>query len=144
MTSARSQVLGPLLAALVAASGIAWGLASPPILEGPPRTPDRPPATKETRALLGGLSRGDRLVGWRITAITGPDEHETIRIDLAHREVAFSLMVTPKTKTAHPAPVTTEHWAIYYGHVDPPDTILPRNVIRATTNALANHIRTHE
>ena len=144
MSLGRTVVLGPLLAALVAASGIAWGLASPPMVEGPPRTPKRNAADEETRALFGGLARGDRLTGWRVTAITGPDEHDTIRIDLANRDVAFSLMVAPKNDAAHPPPVATEHWAIYYGHVDPPDTVLPRNVIRGTTGALAKLIREHE
>lgn len=144
MSLGRSVVLGPLLAALVAASGIAWGLAAPPVVEDVARTVESAEATEETRALFGGLARGDRLIGWRVTAITGPDEHDTIRIELADREVAFSLMVAPKTDAAHPPPVATEHWAIYYGHVDPPDTVLPRNVIRGTTGALAKLIREHE
>jgi len=144
MSLGRAPVLGPLLAALVSASGIAWGLAAPPVVDGPPRTPKRATASEETRALFGGLSPGDRLGGWRVNAITGPDERGEIRIELSARDVAFSLMVAPKTDAAHPPPVATEHWAIYYGHVDPPDTVLPRNVIRGTTGALAKLIREHE
>ncbi|MBL4683649.1 MAG: hypothetical protein JKY37_03590 [Nannocystaceae bacterium] len=140
----RLVVLGPLLAALVAASGIAWGLVQPP-----PRSDDAVPqrATEggpEVRALLGGLSRGDTLVGWRVTAISGPDARGTIRIELSHRQLAFSLLLSPKGAQPEQAPVQTEHWSIFYGHVFPPEAVLSANVIRATTNGLANRVREHE
>jgi len=142
MLRQRMGVLGPLLAALVAAAGIAWGLADPPRTDandaGSART------TAAARALLGGLAQGDTLVGWRVTAVSGPDNDGVIRIQLVNRDVAFSLMLSPLEGALEQAPVQTEHWAIFYGHVQPADTALSRNVITATTNALANRVRQHE
>jgi hypothetical protein len=135
-------VLGPLLAALVAAAGIAWGLVDPPPASPSPVSPAT--AAPEASALLGGLSRGDRLVGWDVTAVAGPDADGVIRVDIAHGMVAFALMLAPLGSMPEAPPVQTEHWAIYYGHVDPADTRLPRNVVHTTTNALANLVRAHE
>ena len=142
--SSRTAVLGPLVAGLVAAGGIAWGLVDPPggrASEEPSRTP-RPSAQAD--ALLGGLAPGDNLVGWQVTAVGGPDEEGAFRIDLAHRDIEFALMLVPRGESPEPAPIETEHYAIYYGHVRPPDTVLTRNVITATTTALARRVREHE
>jgi len=142
-TTQRMGVLGPLLAALVSAAGIAWGLADPPVRAD---VNGSPPATlgASASALLGGLAQGDTLVGWRVTAVTGPDGDGAIRVQLVNRDVAFSLMVSPLQGALEQAPVQTEHWAIYYGHVRPADASLSRNVITATTHALANRVRKHE
>ncbi len=137
-------VLGPLLAALVAAVGIAWGLVLPPPSPPTSAAPDDGAVGPEVRALLGGLSPGDKLVGWRVMAISGPDADGTIRIELSHRELAFSLLLAPKGALPEQAPVSTEHWSVFYGHVVPRDAVLPANVIRATTNGLANRVRSNE
>lgn len=142
--SDRSAVLGPLLAAFVAAAGIAWGLAWPPPADQTPRVATQPALSDEAVALVGGLAPGDMLVGWKVTAMSGPDRRGTIRIELAHRTVAFSLLVAPLGALPEQPPVQTERYAVFYGHVDPPQTVLPRNVVHATTNALANRIRSHE
>jgi hypothetical protein len=131
--------VGPLLVALACLGALAIAPGRDPI----DAESSGPVATSSALALLGDPTVGDRLVGWTIVAIDGPRDG-TIRIDIGRDRVRFALMVTRIGAMAEPAPVQTEHYAIYYGHVDPPDTVLPANVIRATTNALANRIRAHE
>ncbi|MEM6991353.1 MAG: hypothetical protein AAF721_12665, partial [Myxococcota bacterium] len=137
MRRSSGSGLPPLLAALVAAAGIAWGLVDPPTAaESGGARPD-PGLTEDARALLGGLRRGEKLVGWTVTQLSGPDAEGVIRIELSHRALAFSLLLAPKGSQPEQAPVETEHWAVFYGHVVPKGEVLPSNVIRATTNALA-------
>lgn len=140
--SLRRAIAAPAFGVLASIAGIAWGLASPPKPTAPAMKAP-PKASAEARALLGGLREGERLVGWTVEAIDGPHDG-VIRIDLRRDRVGFSLMVAKKGTLEEPPPVETEAHAIYYGHVDPPDTRLPANTIRATTNALGNRIRATE
>ena len=140
----RLPVMGPLLAALVAAASIAWGLAMPRAPEASSLRRAVTLPSEDTVALLGGLQLGDALVGWQVTAITGPDPEGTIRVEVARDKVTFALELRPLDRVTEQPPVQTERWAIYYGHVRPPEVKLTRNVIRATTNALANRVRAAE
>jgi hypothetical protein len=141
MSRARA-LAAPLAALLLCAAGLVWGLAEPPAPASAP-VKEPPSASAEARALLGDLKVGDRLVGWTVEALDGPHDG-VIRVDLRRDRVGFSLMVAKKGHMREPAPVETEAYSIYYGHVDPPDTRLPDGTIRATTNALGNRIRATE
>jgi hypothetical protein len=102
-----------------------------------------PRLSDEARALLGELAVGERLMGWTVQAVDGPRDG-VLRIDLARDDVRFALMVAKKGTRAEAAPVETERYLVYYGHVHPPETTLPDGTIRATTHALARRIRAHE
>ncbi len=114
-----------------------------PATRGERPAPREPRLSEEARALLGGLAVGERLMGWTVEALDGPHEG-LLRIDLARDDVRFALMVAAKGTRAEAAPVETERYVIFYGHVHPPDTSLPDGTIRATTNALARRIRANE
>ena len=113
------------------------------VARGERPAPREPRLSEEGRALLGGLAVGERLMGWTVEALDGPHEG-LLRIDLARDDVRFALMVAAKGTRAEAAPVETERYVIFYGHVHPPDTSLPDGTIRATTNALARRIRANE
>ena len=130
------DAIGPIVVALACLGAIAVGPTEPP-----PSAVSAPDPS--VHALLGELHVGGALVGWTVIAISGPHDG-VIRIDLGRDRVRFALMLAKKGTMREPAPVETEQWAIYYGHVDPPDTELPANTIRATTNALANRVRATE
>ena len=138
----RRGLLAPILAVLVCGAGLVWGLAVPPT-PATTQVKAMPEASPEARALLGDLKEGERLVGWTVEAIDGPHDG-VIRVDLRRDRVGFALMVAKKGRMQQPAPVETKAHAIYYGHVDPPDTQLPANTIRATTHALGNRVRATE
>lgn len=106
-------------------------------------TPTAPAVSDEGRALLGGLAAGERLMGWTVQALDGPRDGQ-LRVDLARDGVRFSLVVARKGTRAEAAPVETERYLVFYGYVDPPQTVLPDGTIRATTHALARRIRAHE
>lgn len=142
MSNTVGGTAGPLLAMCLCVAGLVWGVVDPPT---PTSTPAKvmPEAVAEVRALLGDLQEGERLVGWTVEAIDGPRDG-VIRVHVRRDRVGFALMVAKKGRLPQPAPVETEAHAIYYGHVDPPDTRLPDGTIRATTHALANRIRAAE
>jgi hypothetical protein len=102
-----------------------------------------PTLSAEARALLGELAVGERLMGWTVQAVDGPREG-LLRIDVARDDVRFALLVARKGTRAEAAPVETQRYVIFYGHVHPPKTVLPDGTIRATTNALARRIRAAE
>jgi hypothetical protein len=102
-----------------------------------------PPLSDEARALLGELAVGERLMGWTVQAVDGPRDG-MLRIDLSRDDVRFALMVAKKGTRAEAAPLETERYLIFYGHVHPSQISLPEGTIRATTHALARRIRAHE
>ncbi|MCH9683564.1 MAG: hypothetical protein K0V04_19150 [Deltaproteobacteria bacterium] len=140
-TSAR--VWAPALVLVLCAGGLV--LASLDPVE--PKTQVEPlpaPVLSEAgTSLLGGMQVGERLMGWDVVALGGPHERE-IRIELERDGVRFSLMVMVKGAVPQAPPLETEHYAIFYGHVQPKDVSLPSGTIRATTHALARRIRAHE
>jgi hypothetical protein len=95
------------------------------------------------RALLGELAVGEHLMGWTVEALDGPRDG-MLRIDLGRDDVRFALLVARKGTRAEAAPLETERYAIFYGHVHPPETTLSDDTIHATTHALARRIRAHE
>jgi hypothetical protein len=115
-----------------------------PVPRGGEAEPRREPQpSDEARALLGGLAAGERLMGWTVRAIDGPHEG-VVRVDLDRDGVRFALLVAAKGTRPEAAPLETERYVIFYGHVHPPDTSLPDGTIRATTHALARRIRANE
>lgn len=138
----QARVLGPAIIAVACTVAAALSLAG----SGPTTTThasERPPATPEALALLGGLAPGDTLVGWTVERIDGPQDSE-LRVVIARDDVRFALVVTRQDPSKQPPPAMTEHYAIYYGHAQPPDTRLPQGTVRATTHALARRIAEHE
>jgi hypothetical protein len=97
----------------------------------------------EARALLGELAVGEHLMGWTVKALDGPRDG-MLRIDLGRDDVHFALEVAKKGTRAEAAPLETERYVIFYGHVHPPKTTLPDDTIHTTTHALARRIRAHE
>jgi len=95
------------------------------------------------RALLGGLAEGQAVVGWHVDAIEGPMDGE-LRVHLSRDGVRFAVMIRPRGAGDELAPLQTERYAIFFGHVEPPETPLPANTVTATTHALARRIRAHE
>lgn len=114
-----------------------------PAAQGEAPAARAPRLSNEARALLGELAVGERLMGWTVQAVDGPHEG-LLRIDVGRDDIRFALMVARKGTRAEAAPVETERYVIFYGHVHPPETSLPDGTIRATTHALARRIRAHE
>lgn len=112
----------------------------PAVRMQPPRVPE---ISEEGRQLLGGLEVGDQLVGWTVQSLDGPHDG-VLRIDVGRDRVRFALMVAARERLPQSPPLSTERYAIYYGHAVPPEITLPDNTIRATTHALARRIRAHE
>jgi hypothetical protein len=137
-----ARAWAPALVCLACLLGLGLSYLHPVAREG--RRAHQPPQlTAEARALLGGLAVGERLMGWTVQALDGPSEGR-LRIDLGRDDVRFALMVAAKGTHPEAAPVETERYVIFYGHVHPPETALPDGTIRATTHALARRIRANE
>ena len=131
-------------ALVCAACLLGLGLSHLDPVRGPERPrPAAPELSDEARALLGGLAPGERLMGWTVQAIDGPQDGQ-LRIDLVRDDVRFALLVARKGTRAEAAPVETEHYLVFYGYVSPAETTLPEGTIRATTHALARRIRANE
>ncbi|MCA9704587.1 MAG: hypothetical protein KDK70_01920 [Myxococcales bacterium] len=144
MTGWRSaRAWAPALVAAVCLGGLLLSSLDP--VSPPPEVaePRESRLDDQARALLGGLTVGDRIMGWTVQALDGPTEG-VLRIDLGRDQVRFALMVDAVGARPEPPPVRTERYAIFYGHVQPPDTALPEGTIRATTHALARRLRAHE
>lgn len=124
-------------------AGIAWLSVVDPSPPAETTVAPAPEASPAARTLLGDLGEGDNLVGWTVLSVDGPRDG-VVRVDLGRDRVRFALMVARKGTQPQAAPLETERYCIFYGHADPPETRLPANTIRATTNALAHRIRAHE
>ncbi|MCX4241958.1 hypothetical protein [Paraliomyxa miuraensis] len=133
----------PALVALSCALGLLVAWVDPVKRQAQAQDARAPRITDEGRALLGGLAEGERLMGWTVQALDGPRDG-LLHIELGRDQVGFALMVATKGTRAESAPVETERYVIFYGHVHPPETILPDGTIRATTHALARRIRAQE
>ena len=140
---ASSRAWAPGLVALVCMVGLGLGRLHPVPDTSETEARHMPQMSAEGCALLGGLEVGERLMGWTVRALDGPHE-SMLRIDLERDGVSFALMVAAKGSSPESPPVITERHAIYYGHVQPPETTLPDGTIRATTHALARRIRAQE
>jgi hypothetical protein len=138
-----ARAWAPALVALACLLALGLSQLDPVRPTGEAEARHEPRASDEARALLGGLAVGERLMGWTVQALDGPHEG-TLRVDLGRGDVRFALMVAPKGTRPEAAPVETERYLIFYGHVHPPDTALPDGTIRATTHALARRIRANE
>lgn len=138
-----SRAWAPGLVLLACGVGLALAHLNPvePSVETQVRR--APEISDEGRALLGGLREGERLMGWTVQALDGPHDG-MLRIDLARDDVRFALMVVATGRRAESPPLSTERYAIFYGHAHPPEVTLPDGTIRATTHALARRIRANE
>lgn len=145
MTSAwrEARAWAPAAVALLCLLGLGLSQLDPvtPAVEVQP--PREPQLSEEARALLGGLTVGERITGWTVQALDGPHDG-MLRIDLGRDQARFALMVAAKDARPEAPPVATQRYAIFYGHVHPPDLSLPEGTIRATTHALARRIEAHE
>lgn len=137
-----ARAWAPALVCAACLLGFGVSHLHPAAREDPPQRRE-PRLSPEARALLGGLAVGERLMGWTVQAVDGPHEG-LLRIDLGRDGVRFALMVAAKGTRAEAAPVETERYVVFYGHVHPPKTTLPDGTIRATTHALARRIRANE
>lgn len=133
----------PALVALACGVGMGVAMLDPVTPSPEVAVPRAPSMGAEARALLGGLAEGERIMGWTVQALDGPHEG-LLRVDVAREQVRFAMMVATKGTRAESAPVETERYVIFYGHVHPPETSLPDGTIRATTHALARRIRANE
>lgn len=133
----------PAVVLLLGGVGLALSWLDPVTPAVEIQAPREPRLGDEARALLGGLTVGERIMGWTVQALDGPHDG-LLRIDLQRDQVRFALMVAPKGARPEAPPVATERYAIFYGHVHPPGTALPEGTIRATTNALARRLRANE
>lgn len=140
----RAPVIAPLLAALVTASGIAWGLVAPPRSEAVARPDASTSLAAPVAEVLASLEVGTRLAGWRVVAVVPADEPGGARVDLERDDLRFGLSVIPREAAVHSAPTRTEHWAIYYGHVRPQGARVPTRIVTAVTAALEREIRARE
>ena len=151
-----ARAWAPALVCLACLLGLRLSYVSPAAQDDAPGTHARhsdeewgdAPATRaqlsdEARALLGELAVGEHLTGWTVKALDGPRDG-MLRIDLGRDDVHFALVVAKKGTRPEAAPLETERYAIFYGHVHPPKTTLPDDTIHATTHALARRIRAHE
>jgi hypothetical protein len=103
----------------------------------------RPAPPADVVALLGALEGGERVAGWEVIGIAGPDDR-LIRVDLRREDHRFSIMVARIGVRSERPPVTTDLYAIYYGHTDPPGTKIPDGAVRAITHAFARRIAATE
>ncbi len=84
-------------------------------------TPPEPrPYTAEARALLGGLSIGDEIAGWRVTAAAGPLVDGSLELTLQRDELRFTAVIAPKGSRPYNAPVNTRGHDLFYNGVDDP------------------------
>ncbi len=143
----RRDAIGPAVIAVAVLAAVVWARAvdlhvdvqaSSPVPPAVPMT-----AGADARALLDDLKEGDALVGWTVDRIVGPVDGE-LRVHLRRDGVGFALMVARKDAHPHAAPLTTDKYAIFYGHAEPADAELPRNTTRATSHALARRIHARE
>lgn len=143
----RRDFIGPALVAVATLGYVAYARAVDLSVNAPARPPPPTPvpmtASADARALLGGLAEGDALVGWTVDRIVGPVDGE-LRVFLRRDGTSFALMVARNEALEHAAPLTTQRYAIFYGHAEPADVELPRNTTRATSHALARRIRDNE
>ena len=143
----RRDFLGPAAIAVAVLGYVAWARAvdRPVDVQAPADVPSPVPMTAgaDARALLGDLKEGELLVGWTVDRIVGPVDGE-LRVYLRRDGVRFALMVARKDARPHAAPLTTDKYAIFYGHAEPADAQLPRNTTKATSHALARRIHAHE
>ncbi len=139
-----SRAWAPALVVLLCAAGLVIARVAPVASRAElERARSQPEVSEAGRALVGGLSVGDRIVGWDVLAIDGPRDG-VLRVDLGRDGVRFALMVAAQGHLPHAAPVQTERHVIYYGHAHPPGTRLPDGTIRATTHSLARRVRANE
>lgn len=138
----EARAWAPALVCAACLLGLGHAHLHPAARQGRP-APRQPQLTPAAKALLGDLAVGERLMGWTVEALDGPHEG-LLRIDLARDDVRYALLVAKKGTRAEAAPVETEQYVIFYGHVHPPETTLPDGTIRATTHALGRRIRAHE
>lgn len=138
-----ARAWAPALVAVACLLGVGLAAIDPVSPRDADHAPREPQVSDEGRALLGGLEVGERIMGWTVHAIDGPHEG-VLRVDVGRDDVRFALMVVAKGTSPEAAPVETERYVIFYGHVQPPETALPDGTIRATTHALARRIRAHE
>lgn len=138
-----ARVWAPALVAAGCLLGVALAALDPVTAGEQGDRPREPRITQEARALLGGLEVGEKLMGWTVQALDGPHGGE-LRVDLGRDDVRFALMIVRKGASTEAAPLETERYSIFYGHVQPSETSLPEGTIRATTHALARRIRANE
>lgn len=135
MSTWRSAFPAGVLALACAVVAIATTPAAKPL---PTATPAVVPAR-----LLGDLTVGTNVAGWRVTAIGGEDDGG-IRIELARDDVRFAISVVELGLRDETPFVATERHAIYYGHVIPADARVPDNAVRATTANIERRVRAAE
>lgn len=138
-----ARAWAPAVVALACLLAFGFSQLDPVAQSGEVERRREPQPSDEARALLGGLTVGERLMGWTVHAIDGPHDG-MLRVDLGRDDTRFALMVAAKGTRPEAAPVETARYVIFYGHVHPPDTSLPDGTIRATTHALARRIRANE
>jgi hypothetical protein len=128
----------------VGAVALALGVAGCPA--EPSGEPDQVPQPQlqlpasDVVALLGGLEIGERIAGWEVLGFDGPRE-DAVRIELGRDQQRFAIMVARLGVRPELPPVTTERYAVYYGHAHPPETRIPDGAIRAVTHAFGRRIR---
>ena len=130
--------LGPLAVAAVCFIGVVALELRP---EAAPPTPTEP--SPAAVALLGGLQPGEKIAGWTVLGIDGPRD-ETIRIDLAHKDVRFAITIAPLGALPDSPAMQTDFHALYYGHAHPDQESIPPNATRALLANIARRVRKNE
>ena len=131
----------PAALSLVCIVGVAERLAAePPESE---RAGQRAPAPTEAFALLDDLEIGEKLAGWTVLGLTGPNDG-ALQLDVARDDIRFSITIAARGAVQYPAPRTTARYELYYGHPHPRGTEIPENAIRAIMAGVERRVRRNE
>ncbi len=93
----------------------------------------------DPREVLGDLEVGDNVVGWTVLGIRSNPER-VIDVDLGRDRIRFTVTVAPLGTRVESAPLTTDHYALYYGHAHPKGAKLPDAGVQAVLHNLARAI----
>lgn len=113
-------------------------------LETRPKANDAPPqqteaAPPDVATVLGDLEVGSTVVGWSVLGIrTAADG--VIDVDLGRDKIRFTVTIAPLGTRVESAPLSTDHYALYYGHAHPRGAKLPDAGVQAVLHNLARII----
>lgn len=128
----------PAAALAAVCFSVAVGLEQRPrAAEGTTAQTDSVPG--EAHAVLGDLEVGDTVVGWTVLGIRS-DADGVVDVDLGRDKLRFTVTIAPLGTRVESAPLTTDHYALYYGHAHPRGARLPDAGVQAVLHNLARAI----
>lgn len=122
--------------ALIAAAALA-AIAHPPGRH--PAPPEDAPCPADATALLGGLSVGDDLGGWRVAATHAPRER-ALAVDVARAGVAATVEIVRRGARQGEPPRSTARYDLFYRNAP----AVTCEALVPALDALARRVAAHE